>query len=68
MTRDLALSVMRMPDIRWPKKQKTNFNSDLHMQSHLLTNIKQLVNIRTDSRPLYGKEMQNFPVWKMPGC
>lgn len=31
------------------------------MQSLLLTNIKQLVNIRSESRPLYGKEMSELP-------
>ena len=39
------------------------------MQSHLLTNIKQLLNIRTEVHPLYGKEMQEVPVLgKTPGC
>jgi imidazolonepropionase len=32
------------------------------MQSHLLTNIKQLLNIRTEVHPLFGKEMQELPV------
>jgi imidazolonepropionase len=32
------------------------------MHSHLLTNIKQLLNIRTDVHPLFGKEMQELPV------
>ena len=31
------------------------------MQSQLLINIKQLVNIRSGSRPLYGKEMAELP-------
>jgi imidazolonepropionase len=31
------------------------------MQSRLLTHIKQLVNIRTDNLPLYGKEMAELP-------
>ena len=31
------------------------------MQSHLLTHIKQLVNVRTDTQPLYGKEMAELP-------
>lgn len=32
------------------------------MSSRILTHIKQLVNVRTDSRPLYGKEMAELPV------
>jgi len=32
------------------------------MPSHLLTNIKQLLNIRTEVHPLHGKEMQELPV------
>ncbi len=32
------------------------------MQSHVLTNIKQLLNIRTNVHPLFGKEMQELPV------
>ena len=31
------------------------------MQTRLLTHIKQLVNIRTHDRPLYGKEMAELP-------
>ncbi len=31
------------------------------MSDHLLTNIKQLVNTRPDSRPLYGKGMSELP-------
>jgi imidazolonepropionase len=31
------------------------------MQSQLLTHIKQLVNVRVDSQPLYGKEMAELP-------
>ncbi|MDP9042196.1 MAG: imidazolonepropionase, partial [Bacteroidota bacterium] len=31
------------------------------MQNLLLTNIKQLVNVRSESRPLYGKEMSELP-------
>src|ERR1700681_4294928 len=31
------------------------------MQSQLLTHIKQLVNVRTDNQPLYGKEMADLP-------
>jgi imidazolonepropionase len=52
---------MRTQDIHWLKKQKKIFNSDISMQSLLLTNIKQLVNIRSESRPLYGKEMSELP-------
>jgi len=33
----------------------------LTMQTRLLTHIKQLVNIRTHDRPLYGKEMAELP-------
>ncbi len=31
------------------------------MHSRILTRIKQLVNIRTDSRALYGSEMSELP-------
>ena len=31
------------------------------MSAHLLKNIKQLVNIRKDVKPLYGKEMAHLP-------
>ncbi len=32
------------------------------MQGMLLTNIKQLVNVREDTGPLYGAEMAELPV------
>ena len=31
------------------------------MQSRILTHIKQLINIRYDSHPLYGTEMSQLP-------
>jgi imidazolonepropionase len=31
------------------------------MSSHILTNIQQLVNVRTPVRPLYGEEMSDMP-------
>ncbi|HEY4937000.1 MAG TPA: imidazolonepropionase, partial [Puia sp.] len=41
---------------------KRRFSTLIHiMQSQLLINIKQLVNIRSGSRPLYGKEMAELP-------
>ena len=53
-----------MPDIRWRRKQRKNFISDLfyYMKSHLLAHIKQLVNVRRDSKPLYGSAMAELPV------
>jgi imidazolonepropionase len=52
---------MQMPVIYWHKKQKKIFNSEENMSNQLFTNIKQLVNTRPDSRPLFGKEMSELP-------
>ena len=53
---------MQMQDTNSPGKQKKNFNSDLFiMKSRILTNIKQLLNIRPDARPLYGNELASLP-------
>jgi imidazolonepropionase len=54
---------MRMRDMKWQKRQKQNLISDQNpMAACLLKNIKQLVNVRADAKPLYGKELAELPV------
>jgi len=49
--------------MKLPNKQKQNLTSDqIHMASRILKNIKQLVNVRTDAGPLYGKQLAELPM------
>jgi imidazolonepropionase len=56
---------MPMPVTKRQKKPNANstFNFPL-MISRMLTNIKQLVNVREDSRALYGNQLAELPVIK----
>ena len=51
---------MQMQVIQLQLKQRKIFNSE-KMHSHVLTHIGQLLNVRTETNPVYGKQLLDLP-------